>query len=153
MLNSFQRTLLKQDDTVNLFLSYILCMFVDNNRALWCRDYKSYKSKSLWVSISHAMCRQQYRPHHLNLWLIYHKYYHQIPACPFGKQTARRSQVEPRGTGQLTRTERRTQTLKKDKNRREHLARICLSYIKISAGCGCCCSSLLSNSINMLLKP
>lgn len=79
--------------------------------------------------------------------------YHQIPACPFGKQTARRSQVEPRGTGQLTRTERRTQTLKKDKNRRKGLARVCLFNVKISAKCGCCCSSLLSNTINMLLMP
>lgn len=42
-----------------------------------------------------------------------------LPACPFGRRTARHSQEEPQGTGQLTQTERRTQTLKK-KTKRQH---------------------------------
>lgn len=43
------------------------------------------------------------------------KLLHKVPALPFGRRTVRRSQVEPRGTSQLTQTERRTRTLKGDK--------------------------------------
>lgn len=38
-----------------------------------------------------------------------------LPALPFGRRTARRSQVGPQGTDQLTQKERRTQTLKTEK--------------------------------------
>lgn len=41
-----------------------------------------------------------------------HRWWYGVPACPLGRRTARRLQVEPRGRGQLTRTGRRTQTLK-----------------------------------------
>lgn len=42
------------------------------------------------------------------------------PVPPFGRRTVLHSQVEPQGTGQLTRTERRTQTLNKDRNLNTH---------------------------------
>lgn len=143
--NGFQQTLLKQDDTQFVLIIHIVYVCGQQQSSMTQRLRVSQEQVivGFYLSCDVSALSSESKP----------ECYHQIPACPFGKQTARRSQVEPRGTGQLTRTERRTQTLKKDKNRRKGLARVCLFNVKISAKCGCCCSSLLSNTINMLLMP
>lgn len=128
-LNGFQQTLLKQDDTEFVLIIHIVYVCGQQQSSMTQRLRVSQEQVivGFYLSCDVSALSSESKP----------ECYHQIPACPFGKQTARRSQVEPRGTGQLTRTERRTQTLKKDKNRRKSLARVCLFYIKTSAKCGC----------------
>lgn len=78
---------------------------------------KPWKSPCCHRLYQHRGSENPHKPLPLTSKWVY-RWCYRVPACPLGSRTARRLQVEPRGRGQLTRTGRRTQTLKAKKQER-----------------------------------